>query len=300
MKKELFTLIVIFLVQTLSFADSTYNSQKKTFADSTFTIKKPPPEKTTVWEDIRDDFVIFLEDWGAYLTSPLKMNFKGLVLSSVVIGGTVISSTADKEVRKAISRHGYTTYNHDFWDIPTAYGYVQYPSIFGAALYTAGLLTREIELRKTGRMLIQSLVYSGTLTIGLRYLLGRTRPFTSKTGSQYEFTWFQMAGDTQSFPAGHVVVAMATSTILAETINNWVARVLFYGMAGLTAYARLYNDKHWLSDVLFASALGYASAKFVMHQEEEREEELKKKPKNKSGGFKIYPSFNGINLTYNF
>ncbi len=267
-------------------------------ADSTFTLKNSKPKKTTVWQDLGYDLKCFGMDWGMYFIEPFR-NTKNILISTGVVSATVISSTADKEFRSAVSRQGYETYNHDFWDIPTAYGFVQYPSIFGGALYTIGLFAREQWLRKTGRMLIQSLVYSGTVTMAMRYAFGRSRPFTSN-GSQYEFSWFNTSGDTQSFPSGHTVVAFATSTILAEQIDTWWARVVLYSMAALTGYARLYNDKHWISDVIFAGALGFGSAKFVLWREREREENEKRKMKRKGGGFSFYPSFNGLGLTYNF
>ncbi len=249
-------------------------------------------------QDLGNDLKYFATDWGAFFYEPFRTK-KNLLISSAVVGGTVLISAADKEVKKEISVPGTGTYNGNFLDGPSAYGYVQYPSIFGGALYTIGLLTRESELRKTGRMLIQSLVYSGTLTIGLRYLLGRTRPFSSKTGSQYEFTWFQSKGDTQSFPSGHTVVAFACSTILAEQIDTWWARAILYPFAALTAYARIHNNQHWLSDVVFAAALGYGTSKFVIGRERDREENEKRKMK-KGGGFSIYPSFNGLSVVYGF
>ena len=270
------------------------------YSDSTFSLKKSKPKKTTVWQDLGNDLKYFAVDWGAYLTLPFRMDAQDFVISSTVIAGTVISSTADKSFREATARYGYETYNGDFWDAPTAYGFVQYPSIFGGALYTVGLFARETELRKTGRMLIQALAYSGTLTIGMRYLFGRARPFTSKNGDPYQFTWFQTAGDTQSFPSGHTVVAFATSTVLAEQIDTWWARVVLYGFASLTGYARLYNDKHWLSDVIFGAALGFGSGMFVINRERERERDEKRKLKKKGGGFSFQPSFNGINLSYVF
>jgi membrane-associated phospholipid phosphatase len=257
-------------------------------------------KKTTVWQDLGNDLKYFATDWGAYLTLPLHMKGSDFVYAGAVIGGTVIISTTDKVVRDKVSRHGYGTYNHDFWDIPTAYGFVQYPSIFGAGLYAVGLFTREAEIRKTGRMLIQALVYSGTITMGLRYVFGRHRPFTSETGSQYEFSWFNTSGDTQSFPSGHMVVAMATSTVLAEKINTWWARAILYPFAFLTGYARIYNDQHWLSDVVFAAALGYGTGRFVLNQEERREKDAKKKVKNKGSGLNFYPTMTGLGIVWRF
>ncbi|MEO8512418.1 MAG: phosphatase PAP2 family protein [Ignavibacteria bacterium] len=266
-------------------------------ADSTFTKQSSKPFKTTIIQDIGNDLKYFAIDWGYFFGAPFSSS-KNLIISSAVVGGTILSSTLDKDVRKAVSIQGTGTYNGNFWDGPTAYGYVQYPSIFGAALYTVGLFARESELRKTGRMMIQSLVYSGTIALGIRYLLGRHRPFTSEN-NQYEFSMFNSAGDTQSFPSGHTVVAFATSTILAEQINTWWARTILYSFAALTGYARLHNDKHWLSDIIFGAALGYGSAKFVLSREREREENEKKKMK-KGGGFSFYPSFNGFSVVYGF
>jgi hypothetical protein len=287
MKKILFAILVFAIFQTVL------------LADSTFSLKNSKPKKTTVWQDLGYDLKCFGSDWGMYFIEPFKST-KNILISSGVVVTTVLSSTVDKDFRKAVSRQGYGTYNHDFWDGPTAYGFVQYPSIFGGALYTIGLITRENELRKTGRMLLQALAYSGTLTMGMRFLFGRHRPFTSSNGSQYEFSWFNAAGDTQSFPSGHMVVATVTSTILAEQIDTWWARVVLYGFAALTGSARLYNDKHWLSDVIFGAALGYGSAKYVLSRECEREDNEKRKMKKKGGGFSLYPSFNGFSLAYNF
>jgi membrane-associated phospholipid phosphatase len=97
-----------------------------------------------------------------------------------------------------------------------------------------------------------------------------------------------------------MTVAATTSTILAEQIGTWWARAVFYPFALLTGYARLYNDKHWLSDIIFGAALGYGSAMFVLNQDERREKEEKKKTKTKSSGLNLYPTFNGISATWNF
>lgn len=272
-----------------------FNSVVK--SDSTITIKSSKPQKTTIMQDLGNDLKYFAIDWGAFFAAPFSSS-KNLIISSAVIGGTILSSTLDKDIRRQFSVQGYSSYTGTFLDGPTSYGYVQYPSIFAGALYTVGLLARESELRKTGRMLLQSLAYSGTVTMALRYATGRHRPFSS-SGNQYEFSWFNSAGDTQSFPSGHTVVAFATSTILAEQIDTWWARGILYSFAAMTAYARLHYDKHWFSDIFFGAALGFGSSMFVIHREREREKEDKRKMK-KGGGFSFSPTMNGINIVYGF
>ena len=266
-------------------------------ADSTITKKTFKPKKSTLIQDLGYDLKYFAIDWGAFFAAPFSSS-KNLIISSSVVAGTVLSSTLDKDIRKKFSVPGESKYSGTFLDGPIFYGYVQYPSILGGAMYTIGLLARESELRKTGRMLIQSLVYSGTVTMALRYATGRHRPFSS-SGNQYEFSWFNSAGDTQSFPSGHTVVAFATSTILAEQIDTWWARGILYSFAALTGYARLHYDKHWFSDVFFGAALGFGSSMFVIHRERDREKNEKQKQK-KGGGFSFSPTMNGINIVYGF
>jgi membrane-associated phospholipid phosphatase len=170
-------------------------------------------------------------------------------------------------------------------------------------MYAVGLFARNQWIRTTGRQLIQALIYGGTLTMGMRYAIGRKRPYTSEN-DQYEFETFTSDGELQAFPSGHMVVAMTSSTILAEKIDTWWARAILYPFAMLTGYARMYNDKHWLSDIIFGTALGYGSAKFVLNQEERREkEELKKrttKEKVRGSGLQIIPTGFGFSLTYGF
>ncbi|HMQ78990.1 MAG TPA: phosphatase PAP2 family protein [Ignavibacteria bacterium] len=283
--------IIVIAVSMLAFLFS------NTYSDSTITKSQLKPPKTTVIQDLGSDLKYFALDWGAFFAAPFSSS-KNMIWSSSVVAGTVLSSAVDKDFRKQFSVPGSSQYSGTFLDGPIAYGYVQYPSILGGAMYTIGLLARESELRKTGRMLIQSLVYSGTVTMALRYATGRHRPFSS-SGNQYEFSWFNSAGDTQSFPSGHTVVAFATSTILAEQIDTWWARAVLYSFAALTGYARLHYDKHWFSDVFFGAALGFGSSMFVLHREREREKENKRKMK-KGGGFSFSPAVNGINFSYGF
>lgn len=249
----------------------------------------------TIWQNIGNDFGVFFKDWGEYLIFPFRMSGKDWLIGGGVIGGTLLSSLADKEIKKRVSVQGAATYNHNFLDAPTAYGYVQYPSIFSGGLYLAGLISGSDNIRVTARMLMQSLVYSGTITMGIRYLLGRERPFESEI--QYSFLGFQTKGDNESFPSGHTVVAFATSTVLAERINTWWSRAILYPFAFLTAYARVHNNQHWFSDVLFGGLLGYGSSLFVLNQEDKRVQNDKK---NKKGGgkFSFYPSFNGFSIVY--
>jgi membrane-associated phospholipid phosphatase len=50
---------------------------------------------------------------------------------------------------------------------------------------------------------------------------------------------------------------------MAKEYQNFFWKFGWYSVAFLTAYARIYNNEHWLSDVIFGSAIGYFVGEFV-------------------------------------
>ncbi|MBP3762568.1 MAG: phosphatase PAP2 family protein [Bacteroidales bacterium] len=64
-----------------------------------------------------------------------------------------------------------------------------------------------------------------------------------------------------SFPSGHTFAAVAGAEVLRREYGKrhpWVAYVS-YGMAALVGVMRMYNSRHWFSDVLGGAGLGILS-----------------------------------------
>jgi membrane-associated phospholipid phosphatase len=154
------------------------------------------------------------------------------------------------------------------------------------------LLIRNDDIRITGRLLFESLSFSGLAVISMRYIAARSRP-PSGDGA-WKFNGFRWANEIQSFPSGHTTVAFAFSTVLAERIDNIWARIGFYGMASLTAYARVLNNKHWVSDVIIGAGLGLAGGLHVVRREKERASQ----PSGGTRRLQIHPSIGGIRFVY--
>ncbi len=71
------------------------------------------------------------------------------------------------------------------------------------------------------------------------------------------------SSDYLSFPSGHTAEAFANAEFLRMEYGNqypWLA-VAGYAMAATTGYLRMYNNKHWFSDVLSGAAIGFCSAR---------------------------------------
>lgn len=89
--------------------------------------------------------------------------------------------------------------------------------------------------------------------------------------------------DFRSFPSGHTSTAFVAAEFLHQEFghySSWIS-VAGYATATATGYLRLYNNQHWLGDVLAGAAIGMASTKLVYWVNRE----IKKKKMLKSPTF---------------
>jgi membrane-associated phospholipid phosphatase len=67
-----------------------------------------------------------------------------------------------------------------------------------------------------------------------------------------------------SFPSGHTAEAFSGAEFLRQEykdVSPWYG-VAGYAVAATTGYLRMYNNKHWFSDVAAGAAIGIASTRF--------------------------------------
>ncbi len=112
--------------------------------------------------------------------------------------------------------------------------------------------------------------------------------------------------DFYSFPSGHTAQAFVSAEFARleyRGISPWPG-IAGYGFALATGFLRIYNDAHWLSDVVAGAGVGIASTRFAYFIYPQLKKWIFKAPKIK-GNAMIMPSWNGgnqfgINLAYRF
>src|SRR5439155_23187221 len=73
-------------------------------------------------------------------------------------------------------------------------------------------------------------------------------------------------GKCCSFPSGHASSTFALASVLWRHLG-WKAAVPTYTVASYVALSRLHEDVHFLSDVVFGSAIGIVSGRAVVHHD---------------------------------
>jgi membrane-associated phospholipid phosphatase len=241
---------------------------------------------------ILSDAGIALADAGTYFTAPLRFSSTDWLIAAGTLGASAALMPADESLNMLMLRNRSQTADV-FAEAGRFYGELAVGGGIGAGLYVIGLASQNEDVRVTGRLTLEALAYGGVVNIALKSLTGRSRPYTEQ--GAFKFQPVQFNTDNTAFPSGHATVAFAVSAVLAERIGNpWVGAGL-YAMASLTALSRMYQTKHWASDVLLGSAIGAGAGLLVTHLERERAKKV-------SAGEQlfIYPTLTGIGLTYNF
>jgi membrane-associated phospholipid phosphatase len=126
-----------------------------------------------------------------------------------------------------------------------------------ATFYVVGRHKHDTRARETGMLVTEGLVDSWLVVSALKGITQRGRPQTGHERSE-----FFDGGD--SFPSGHSIQAWSVATIVAHEYHDRpIVQVASYGIASAVSLARFTGGRHYLSDVLVGSALGYGIGRYI-------------------------------------
>ncbi len=129
---------------------------------------------------------------------------------------------------------------------------VMIPSLGGAL--TLGLVTGNQRLTDTAIDSTKSFLAGSVVVETLKAVTGRKRPYVSQNGS-ISFEMFEGYNiGSKSCPSWHTFVASSIITPFAEEYSRWL-----YLIPVSTGFARIYLDRHWLSDVVVGGGIGFFS-----------------------------------------
>jgi len=127
------------------------------------------------------------------------------------------------------------------------YGAFSVQAIIGIGLYTGGWFAKKERLAVVGADIMRAQILSQLYVQAIKFSAQRERPDQS---------------DHYSFPSGHSASAFATAGVL-QRHYGWKVGVPATAMAGYVAMARVHDNRHYLSDVIFGAAMGIAAERTV-------------------------------------
>lgn len=211
----------------------------------------------SMYENVRSDAVQFYNVGLNLAQSPFQFDTNDLLLTGTILGLTAAAFPLDAPIRREIINNQSNSLDRVSF-ISEKFGNPKYATMLSGALYLGGLVFKDNYTRQTGQMLAEAVLFNGLITTGAKMALGRGRPFINEGSYNIELFEFENEYEETSLPSGHTSTAFTVATILSSRIDNIYASVALYSMASLTAFQRMYVDKHWFSDTILGAALGTA------------------------------------------
>jgi membrane-associated phospholipid phosphatase len=208
---------------------------------------------------------------------PPLFTWRDAVLGGAFIAGTFAVRPLDKSAATYLQGEGYQN-NRYLQTTATIVRNIALPGSFiiGASMYTTGRVSHDAQVAELGLRGTEALVIGATVGSLLKDTFGRARPFVDTAGPNPDdfqlLRGFDAGGNYRSFPSGHTVAAFAAAaTVTAETSRWWPHRMYLvgaamYGGAAMVGVSRMYNNRHWASDVMLGAAIGtFAGTKVVRY-----------------------------------
>jgi membrane-associated phospholipid phosphatase len=201
-----------------------------------------------------------LQDTKLYFTAPLRWDSQDWLF----FGGTVVAVVSAHQVDERVRDHFATgskailNGGQDSNSLRDAAPTLTLIAGTGVAAWFA----RDSDGYQETWSLLEAAFYSSASAELLGLATGRERPDATTSPNQW-----REGGD--AFPSLHVSAAWAVGTVFAESGNDeyrWLRRIVGYGVATGTSYVRVRDNVHWLSDTVAGTALGIATARFILNR----------------------------------
>ena len=205
----------------------------------------------------------FLLNPVRFVTAPLKWDAKDWLFAGLATAGVVGLAFLDEPLRDFWQDSVRGSASDGIADVGDALGGSKTLWAGVGAGLGIGLIARDSKLQVASLEAFQSLLITAAFTEGLKNLVHRHRPEASPDDA-FQFDGPSLSGDNKSFPSGHAAHSFAVASSFASAYpDDPLVAPIAYGAAGLVAWSRVNDDKHWLTDVVVGAVLGYSIGKLV-------------------------------------
>jgi membrane-associated phospholipid phosphatase len=204
-----------------------------------------------------------LTDAKLYFTAPLRWDSTDWLYFGGTLAAIGVAHEADGKVRGHYTRGDPNAL--DGKDTNSTRDAIPAAAVAIGTMAFATLLNNSSG-RVEAYTMFEAAAFSTITTEALKYAAGRARPNETSRVDDWR-------SGGSSFPSLHVSAAFAIGTVFAESGSDdfrWLRRLAGYGMAVGTAYLRVHDNGHWLSDTVAGAAIGISTGGFTLNRREQR------------------------------
>lgn len=205
-------------------------------------------------------------DASRFVTSPLRIDRRGLALLGGIAAAGGLVYAYDEEVLELFERNRGESYYDFFIDTGEsveAAGHSGRTFPFYMGGLAAGYATGCEPLTVISAELLEYQLIPGMLRNLAKGMIGRPRPEEKRDPRYFKF------GGGQSNPSGHAANIFAVAAVLSHRIGYMPVSVAGYFLATCVSLQRVDAEAHWPSDVFFGAVYGTASMRLLMKLHDE-------------------------------
>jgi membrane-associated phospholipid phosphatase len=213
-----------------------------------------------------DYLLSYPENAWRMISAPVNFDTNDWLVAGGVAAATGLLMLADKEINDTWRDDIHSGTLDDVLDVMEHFGDSQTVLITAGAGYVLGELVGTERDKEAALLVAQSFLLSAGLTQGFKMGFRRDRPDDSRD-DQFSFFSPDASKTNSAFPSGHATNAFSMAAFLTNVYEQnapWLGWLL-YPLATMTSLARVNNERHWASDVVFGGALGYFIGRMVLH-----------------------------------
>jgi membrane-associated phospholipid phosphatase len=203
--------------------------------------------------------------------------YRDIILAGAVTIGALLVRPLDEHVARLL-RDSSTQSNEKLHKLATFVRTTAAPGsyIIGTSMYVTGRVAKNEHLAQLGLYGTESLIVGEIVGGVLKGFVGRQRPYVEpQDPHSFGFLRGFGGGDQyHSFPSGHSLAAFAAAAAVSSQTSEWwpntrwiIGPTLFSG-AALVGLSRIYDNKHWATDVIVGAGLGtFAGLKVIRYHD---------------------------------
>lgn len=208
-------------------------------------------------------FKKYWTDTKAIVVSPVKWDSKDWTKLGVFVVAESGLFLADQSVKDFFQSNQSKSLSFVSKNFLEPFG-AEHSFIVMSGIFTYGILAKDKKCLSTALLALESFALASLVTRVPKTLVGRERP-----DNWQGYGPFAIKGPFHgnSFPSGHTTASFAVASVIATQFRDskWIP-VAAYSVAGLAGLSRIYDNKHWLTDVVAGATIGTLVGNLVSHR----------------------------------